>query len=144
LELSQLLKWSWNNSGNNWKMLTSHKFSSSNLLHRDGSISFPFPSARAVEMIYSLAENFKMRIKDFRSQATKYVRFRTHSSLNPVMLQKNCNWNWVNCSMTQFYVVVSTRRFNYRLHYFTGISVLLARYLPRVFGSTCTYETKQM
>jgi len=42
-------------------------FSSCNLLHKDGSVSVPFPSVRALEMVDSLAENFKMRLDVFRS-----------------------------------------------------------------------------
>jgi len=42
-------------------------FPSCDLLHEDGSVSVPFPCVRAVEMIDSLAENFKMRFSDFHS-----------------------------------------------------------------------------
>jgi hypothetical protein len=45
-------------------------FSSCDLLHKDGSVSVPFSSVRAVEMIDSLAENFQMRFTDFHSHAT--------------------------------------------------------------------------
>jgi len=51
-------------------------FSSCDLLHKDGSVSVPFPSVRAVEMIDSLAENFKMRFNDFRSHATNISVFQ--------------------------------------------------------------------
>jgi hypothetical protein len=45
-------------------------FSSCDLLHKDGSLSVPFPSVHAVEIIHSLAKNFQMRFNDFHSHAT--------------------------------------------------------------------------
>jgi hypothetical protein len=42
-------------------------FSSCDLLHKDGSVSVPFPSAQAVEMIDSLAEKLKRRFSNFCS-----------------------------------------------------------------------------
>jgi hypothetical protein len=47
------------------------------LLHKDGSVSFC-----AVEIIYSLAENFKIRSNDFRSYATNI-----HNSENPFSVE---------------------------------------------------------
>jgi hypothetical protein len=44
--------------------------SSCDLLHKDRSVEVPFPSVCAVEMIDSLAENFKMRFNGFCSHAT--------------------------------------------------------------------------
>jgi hypothetical protein len=40
-----------------------------------GQISVPLPSVLAVEMIDSLAENFKMRFSDFFSHATNIHMF---------------------------------------------------------------------
>lgn len=37
----------------------------SDFLHKDGSVSVPFLSVHAVEMIDSLAENFKIKLCDF-------------------------------------------------------------------------------
>jgi hypothetical protein len=39
-------------------------FSFCDLLHKDGSASVPFSSVHAIEMIASLAENFKIRFGD--------------------------------------------------------------------------------
>jgi hypothetical protein len=50
-------------------------FSSCNLLQNDGSVSVPFARVHAVEMIHSLADNFKMRSNDFRSHATNKCIF---------------------------------------------------------------------
>jgi hypothetical protein len=57
-------------------------FSSCVLLYKNGSVSVPFPSVRAVEMIDSLTDNFKMRFNDFRRHATNigYVYLKTLSS----------------------------------------------------------------
>jgi hypothetical protein len=62
-------------------MLTCH-FSSCNFLHKDGSVSVPFPSAHAVEMIDSLAENFKMRFNDLCSHATNICIFENPFSID--------------------------------------------------------------
>jgi hypothetical protein len=64
-------------------------FSSCYLLPMDGSVSVPFP----VEMFYSLARNFKMRLDDIRRQATNIRIFETHSALKSLIPQKNCNLN---------------------------------------------------
>jgi hypothetical protein len=50
------------------------RFSSCDLLHNDGSVNVPFPSVRAVEMIDSLAENFRMKFSDFRSHDTNIFK----------------------------------------------------------------------
>jgi hypothetical protein len=39
-------------------------FSSCDLLHKDGSVCVSFPSVRAIKMIDSFAENFKMMFND--------------------------------------------------------------------------------
>jgi hypothetical protein len=81
-----------------------------------------FPSVRAVEMIASVAEKFRMRFIDFRRHATNtYISLKTNSPFKSVMLQKNCSLTWLNCSMTQFWVVGN---FDYLLFLFTSISVL--------------------
>jgi hypothetical protein len=66
-------------------------FSSCDLLCNDVSLSVPFPSVRAVEMIDSLVEIFKMRFNDFCSLATNIhtIFLKTHSPLKSVMLHKN-------------------------------------------------------
>jgi hypothetical protein len=56
-----------------WKKLENINlchFSSCDLLHKDGSVSVPFPSNHAVEMIDTLAENLKMTFNDFHTCAT--------------------------------------------------------------------------
>jgi hypothetical protein len=40
-------------------------FSPCDFLHKDGTVNVPFPNARAVEMITSLAGNFEMRLNGF-------------------------------------------------------------------------------
>lgn len=45
-------------------------FSSSDLLRKSISVSVPFPSVRAVEMVDSLAKDFEMRFIDFHIHAT--------------------------------------------------------------------------
>jgi hypothetical protein len=42
---------------------------------------FPFPRVRAVEMTDSLAENFKMKFRDFCSHATSKRIFENPSSI---------------------------------------------------------------
>jgi hypothetical protein len=56
-------------------------FSSCDLLHKYGSVSVPFPDIRAVEMIDSLAENFKTSFSDFRSHATNTLIFENPFSV---------------------------------------------------------------
>lgn len=60
------------------ELLENVSFSLYDLLHNGGSVSVPFPSAFAVEVIHSMAENFQMRFTDFHSHATnirKVVKF---------------------------------------------------------------------
>jgi len=57
-------------------------FFSCDLLHKDGSISTPFPSDQAIEMIDSLAENFKIRFSDFHGHVT-----HTHISENAASIE---------------------------------------------------------
>jgi hypothetical protein len=47
------------------------------LLLKDGSVNVPSASVRAVEMIGSLVENFKMRFSGFRSHAIGIQIFET-------------------------------------------------------------------
>jgi hypothetical protein len=61
-------------------MLTRY-FSSCDLLHNDGSVSVPFPSVHAIEIINSLAENFKMRFNDFHSHPTNICIFENPFSI---------------------------------------------------------------
>jgi hypothetical protein len=72
-----------------------------------------------------------------------YVFFKTLSPFKCAMLQKNCNLNCLNCSMTQFYLVVSIRTF-YLLCFFPvcRLSDLckLARNLTNEFGSARTQK----
>jgi hypothetical protein len=73
---------------------------------------FPFLAYRAVKMIDSMAENYKVRFNYFLSHATN-TGLRTAEILSPlklVMLYKNCNLNWLSSNVTQFCVVVSTRK----------------------------------
>jgi hypothetical protein len=44
-------------------------FSSCDLLHMDGPVKCSLPSVHAVEIIDSLAKNFKMRFNDFHSHS---------------------------------------------------------------------------
>jgi hypothetical protein len=79
-----------------WKQLENVNlcnFSSCDLFHKDVSVSVPFQSIHAVEMIDSLTENFKMRFNGFHSHATIYMSLKTYSLLKSVMLQNNCNLN---------------------------------------------------
>ena len=39
-----------------------------------------------------------------------HVSFKIHFPLNSVMFPKNCNMNWLNCSMTQFCTAAATRK----------------------------------
>jgi hypothetical protein len=50
---------------------------------------FPFRSARAVKMVDFFAENYKMRLNDFRIMLKTDTSLKTHSPLKPVTLQKN-------------------------------------------------------
>jgi hypothetical protein len=45
------------------------------LPHEDGSVSVTLPSVHAVEVIHSMAENFKLRVNDFHSHATNLCVF---------------------------------------------------------------------
>jgi hypothetical protein len=68
-----------------WKQLQNANlchFSSCDFLHKDGYESVPFPTVRDVEMIDSLAANFKMRFNDFRSRD---INIRT--SENPFFVE---------------------------------------------------------
>jgi thymidylate synthase len=56
-------------------------FSSCDLLQKDASVSVPFLSAHAVEMIDFLAKNFKMRFNDFHSHATNTHIFENQFSV---------------------------------------------------------------
>jgi hypothetical protein len=96
-------------------------FSSCDLLHNDGSVFIPFPSAQAVEMIDSLAKNLKRRFKNFCSHTINI--FDDHILLKKVMLHKNCNLIWMNCIMIQFCAVVSTMKLHL-LCIFTSILAL--------------------
>jgi hypothetical protein len=53
-------------------------FSSCDFLHKVESVNVLFPGSRAVEMIDSMAGNFKMRVSDLRSHATN-IRSFEHS-----------------------------------------------------------------
>jgi hypothetical protein len=68
------------------KSVNLYHLSSCDLLHKDESISVPFPSARVVEVTDSLAENIKMRFNDFVSMPQTYVVLKAHSLLNSTML----------------------------------------------------------
>jgi hypothetical protein len=57
-------------------MLTCY-ISSCDSLHKDGLVSVLFPLAHAVEMIGSLADNFKMKFSDLHSRATDLSIFET-------------------------------------------------------------------
>jgi len=82
-------------------------FPSCDLLHKAGSVSVLFPNVRGVEKVYSLAENFEIRFSDLRHHATRVLIFENHSPLKLVQLQKKCNLEWLNVSMTELYAVVS-------------------------------------
>jgi hypothetical protein len=70
-----------------------HHSSSCNLLHKDGSVSVPFPSVYPVETIHSVAENFKMDINDFCNHAANTCIFENPFHTEIKVLQKNCNLN---------------------------------------------------
>jgi len=55
-----------------------------------------------MEMIDFLVENFKICAANFVALLQIYISLKIHSLLKSVMLQKNCNLNWLNCSITQF------------------------------------------
>jgi len=80
------------------------------LFHKYASVSVPFPRVRAVEMDDSLAENFKTSCSTFVAMLQIHLSLKTRSPLKSVILQKKCRLNWVNCSMTQFCVLVSARK----------------------------------
>jgi hypothetical protein len=90
------------------------------LLHKDGSVSVPFLSVRAIEMA-ALAENFKISFSDFRSHATNVRRLIFEGEFfievcdAPEKLQ---------LGLTQIYSVVSTNKVKLFLYFFSTISVL--------------------
>jgi hypothetical protein len=56
------------------------------LIHKDGSISVPFPSDSAVEMNDSFTENLKWDSMTTVAMLQIYISLKTHSSLKSVML----------------------------------------------------------
>jgi hypothetical protein len=84
-----------------------------------------------------------------------YLPFKTHSQLKSVILQTNCNFNWLNWNMTQFCAVVSATKLLITFYASVPVSRFselckLARNLSAVFVSTCvwtgfvTCQTKQI
>jgi hypothetical protein len=78
------------------------------------------------EVFHSSAENFKMRLNYFHTYVTDFYVSENHSLLKSVMLPENCSSNWLNCNMTHFCVIISTRSFNYFLRF------LLVSWFPKL------------
>jgi predicted PolB exonuclease-like 3'-5' exonuclease len=122
------------------------QFASCDFLRKDGSVSVPFPCVRAVEMIDSLAEDFKTRFSDFRSHATNIRVFDNPSPLKSQMLQKKLKLELIKLqqhdstllssfnqeALITFYASLPLSRFSDLRK--------LARNLASVSGSTYTCE----
>jgi hypothetical protein len=82
------------------------------LLHNDGPVSAPFPSARAAEMTDSLAENFKIRFNDSHCHTTNIRIFENLFSIKVSNAQEKLKleltemqYDLILCT-----IVVSTRK----------------------------------
>jgi hypothetical protein len=90
---------------------TLHKHCYENL--RSYIVIIPLPGVIAVEMTDSLAENFEVRSNDFHIHATNTICIYLWKPIlccSEWCSRMKCNLNWLNCSITQFYIVISARK----------------------------------
>jgi hypothetical protein len=97
--------------------------SSCDWLHMDGSVGILFPIFCAVLVPWPKI----LKWDPITSIAMLQVRasLKTLPALKSMVLQKNHTFNLLNCSMTQFYIVVPIQSSNYIWFFFTSILVPL-------------------